>query len=104
MIDKAAMIKNFHFKMLIGISIFAFVMSFIYLSSGIQNITGRVGVPIGGLFSAFGLFAGITAGTIRSINRRLDQAGIADDPKHPTSQLNVGKTQDAASGRNKAPV
>lgn len=91
------MIKNFHYKMLIGISIFAFVMSFIFLSSGLRNSTDRVGTPIGGLFSAFGLFAGITAGAVRSINRRLDQAGIADDPAHPTSEVN-----DAERKRGKA--
>ena len=81
------MIKNFHFKMLIGIAIFCFVMSFIYLSSGLRNSTDRVSTPIGGLFSAFGLFSAITAGAIRSINRRLDHAGIAEDTQHPTSKV-----------------
>lgn len=89
------MIKNFHFKMLIGISIFAFVMSFIYLSSGLRNSTDRVGTPIGGLFSAVGLFAGITASAIRSISRRLDQAGIADDPQHPTSGVSATDQKEA---------
>ena len=77
--------------MLIGIAIFAFVMSFIYLSSGLRNNTDRVGTPIGGLFSAVGLFAGITAGAIRSINRRLDQSGVAEDPQHPTSNVSAVK-------------
>ncbi|MCE9518951.1 MAG: hypothetical protein K8R87_05230 [Verrucomicrobia bacterium] len=88
------MIKNFHFKMLIGFSIYAFVMSFIYLSSGLHNSTDRVGTPIGGLFSALGFFAAITACAIRSINRRLDRAGIADDPEHPTS---AGKAKSSAA-------
>jgi hypothetical protein len=79
------MIKNFHFKMLIGISIFAFVIGFVYLASGLRNHSDRVGTPIGGLFCAFGLFAAITAGAIRSIHRRLDQAGIAEDPQYPSS-------------------
>ena len=77
--------------MLIGIAIFAFVMSFIYLSSGLRNNTDRIGTPIGGLFSAVGLFAAITAGAIRSISRRLDQAGIAEDPQHPTSNVSYAK-------------
>jgi hypothetical protein len=81
------MTKNFHFKMLMGIAIFCFVMSFIYLSSGLRNSTDRIGTPIGGLFSAFGLFSAITAGAIRSINRRLDQAGIAEDIQHPTPKV-----------------
>ena len=85
------MIRNFHFKMLIGIALFAFVMSFIYLSSGLRNNSDRVGAPIGGLFSAVGLFAAITAGAIRSINRRLDQADIAEDPEHPTTKERLTK-------------
>lgn len=74
------MIRNFHFKMLIGLSVFAFVMSFIYLSSATGRSVAHVGVPIGGLYSALGFFAGITAGAVRSINRRLDRAGIAEVP------------------------
>jgi hypothetical protein len=96
------MIKNFHFKMLIGIAIFAFVMSFIYLS-GLRNTTDRVGTPIGGLFSAVGLFAGITAGAIRSINRRLDQAGVAEDPQHPTSNVSAtNQKADQGTSPNRA--
>jgi hypothetical protein len=79
------MIKNLYFKMLISISTFAFVMSFIFLFSAVRNDADRIGVPIAGRFSAFGLFAGITAGALRSINRRLDQAGIGADPMYPTS-------------------
>ena len=74
------MIRNFHFKMLIGISVFAFVMSFVYLLPALGNDAARVSVPIGGLFSAVGFFASITAGAVRSINRRLDRAGIAEVP------------------------
>ena len=88
------MIKNFHFKMLIGFAIFSFVMGFIYLSSGLRYDTDRVGTPIGGLFSALGFFAALTASAIRSIGRRLDRAGIAEDPQHPTS--NVRSTQGKA--------
>lgn len=73
------MIKNFHFKMLIGITVFAFLMGFIYLLPALESDAARVGLPIGGLFSVVGFFASITAGAIRSINRRLDRAGIAED-------------------------
>jgi hypothetical protein len=79
------MINNYYVKMLIGFSIFSFVMGFIHLSSGLSDNSDRVGTPIGGLFSAVGFFAAITAGAIRSINLRLDQAGIPADPQFPTS-------------------
>lgn len=97
------MIKNFHFKMLIGITIFYFVIGFIFLSSGRGNNNERYGTPIGGLFSAFGVFSAITASAIRSINRRLDQAGIAEDPQYPTSKVcsaeqNPNKTEQSAHG------
>jgi hypothetical protein len=97
------MIRNFHFKILIGIALFAFVMSFIYLSSGLRNNSDRIGTPIGGLFSAVGLFAAITAGAIRSINRRLDQAGVAEDPEHPTSKAHLTKknAEQAVSGNRR---
>ncbi len=79
------MIKNFHSKILLGIAVYAFVQCFVYLSSGLQSKADSIFTPIAGLFSAVGFFAAITAGAILSINRRLDQAGIPQDPKHPTS-------------------
>ena len=85
------MIKNFHFKMLLGIVVYAFVQCFVYLVSGLQSIAGSIYTPIAGLFSAIGFLAVITAGAIFSINRRLDQAGIPQDPKHPTSSSKVEK-------------
>lgn len=94
------MIKNFHFKMLIGLSISAFVIGFILLPIGSRAETDRIGGPVGGLFCMVGLFAGLTAGAIRSINRRLGRAGIADDPQYPTSDgraTNQEAEQDAAS-------
>jgi hypothetical protein len=87
------MTKNFHFKMLIGFSIFAFIMSFIYLSSGLKNSSDRIGTPIGGLFTALGAFSGITAGAIRSINRRLDKSGLEEDPQYPTSGSQTHKKE-----------
>ena len=96
------MIKNFHFKTLIGFAIFAFIMSFIYLSSGLKNSSDRVGTPIGSLFSALGFFSSITAGAILSINRRLDKAGIAEDSQYPTSgsHANKDKAQQAVDGNH----
>ena len=91
------MIKNFHFKMLSGISIFFFVISFIFLFSALKNNFAGGGSSLGGLLAFIGLFASITAGAIRSINRRLDQAGIAEDPQYPTTKVCVTK-QEAESG------
>jgi hypothetical protein len=87
--ERIEMIKNFHFKMLIGVSILSFVMSFIYVSAALQSSADRIGAPFGGLLSILGLFAAITAGAVRSISRRLDRAGIADDPPHPTTDGKV---------------
>jgi hypothetical protein len=66
-------------------------MSFIYLFSGLRNNSDRVSTPIGGLFSAFGLFSAMTAGAIRSMNRRLDQVGVADGSEHKTSKAHLTK-------------
>jgi hypothetical protein len=89
------MIRNFHFKMLIGIAIFAFALGFIFLFSGVASTAQRAVGPIGGLFTAVGLLAAITAGAIRSINRRLDAARIAEDPQYPTSNGGSKEAQDS---------
>ena len=81
------MVKNFHFKMLMGISISCFVIGFFYLLSGLQSNTDRVGAPMGGFFCMFGLFAAITADALRAIHRRLDGAGIMDDPQQPLAKV-----------------
>ena len=85
------MIKNFHSKILLGVAIYAFVQCFVFLSSGLQSKTDSISIPIAGRFSAVGFFAAITAGAISSINRRLDHAGIPQDPKHLTSTSETGK-------------
>jgi hypothetical protein len=59
-----------------------------------NNLDGG-GAFLGGLLAFVGLFASITAGAIRSINRRLDQAGITEDIQYPTSKVRVTK-QEAA--------
>jgi hypothetical protein len=101
------MIKNFHFKMLIGLSISAFMIGFIYMPTGSKAKTDRIRGTVGGLFCMVGLFAGLTATSIRSINRRLDKAGIADDPQYPTSNgraSNQKGEQDASSESDKHPI
>ena len=80
--------------MLLGASIFAFLMSAIFLSSALLLGLGQVATPVGMLFSALGFTAAATAGAIRSISRRLDQAGIEADPNYPTSSPH--KTQKSA--------
>ena len=89
-----SMIKNFHSKMLFGFAIFAFVMSAIFLSSALRFPgAGHVATPVGMLFTALAFVASITAGAIRSINRRLDQAGIKEDSQFPTSCSTETKIQ-----------
>lgn len=83
------MIKNFHFKMLIGLALYSFVMSAIFIAAGFRSNSHELSIPIGGVFSAIGLFAIITAGAIKSISYRLDKASIAEDPKFPTSGGNA---------------
>ena len=87
------MIKNIHYKILLGISIYAFIQCFVYLLSGLESKTASIFTPIAGLFSAVGFFAAITAAAVASINRRLDHAGIPQDPKQTTSFSKPGNRE-----------
>lgn len=64
-------------------------MSAIFIVAGFRSNSHQPSIPIGGVFSAIGLFAIITAGAIKSISYRLDKASIAEDPKFPTSEGNA---------------
>ncbi|MEO5714627.1 MAG: hypothetical protein ABIT37_14165 [Luteolibacter sp.] len=78
--------KNFHFRMLIGLAATAMVLSFIYSFSALHNSSDRIGAPISGVFSMLAFGAAITAQAIRSINRRLDQAGLPEENQAGTSE------------------
>lgn len=97
------MIKNFHFKILIALSVQAFVLSFMFLSSARDSSTNQIGVPLGLVFTMIAGVAASTALAIRSINRRLDAAGVAEDPepappkRHQTTQDVTGSAVESKS-------